>query len=225
MFDEGNEPEDIFADTEPASMPAGAGQAAPGAPPPGVPGVPSGVTAPPKTAGPSKLLLGVVGLVILGGIGAGAYFIFLKPAETDVPADVAADMAADQAADTEDAGTAELEPADGSEEAPSDEPLVEPEPEEGDETPEPEEPILPPDEQSASLDSDSDGLTDEEERDLGTDPQSPDTDSDGLSDREEVYIYDTDPKNPDTDGDGFLDGEEVRNGYNPNGPGRLFELP
>lgn len=217
MFDEGNEPEDIFADTEPASMPAGAGPAAPGAPPPGVPGAPPGVTAPPKTAGPSKLLLGIVGLVILGGIGVGAYFLFMKPPETGTQTPGAvADMAADQAADMEDAGTAEMEPADGSEETPSDEPLVEPEPEE---------PILPPDEQSAPLDSDSDGLTDEEERDLGTDPQSPDTDSDGLSDREEVYIYDTDPKNPDTDGDSFLDGEEVRSGYDPNGPGRLFELP
>lgn len=220
MFDEGNEPVDILEEADPAPKPVGTGPAAPGAPSPGVPGAPPGVTVAPETAGPSKLLLGVVGLVILGGIGVGAYFLFMKPSETGTQAPGAVeDMAADQAADIEDAGTMEMEPADGSEETVEDEPLVEPEPEE-------EEAGMPePDEQSAPPDSDSDGLTDEEERDLGTSPQSPDTDSDGLLDREEVYTYDTDPTNPDTDGDSFLDGEEVRNGYDPNGPGRLFELP
>jgi hypothetical protein len=99
----------------------------------------------------------------------------------------------------------------------------------------------------SQIDSDGDGLTDEEERRLGTDPYNadtdgdgltdyeevkvygtdplnPDTDGDGLFDREEVKVYGTDPLNADTDGDGFLDGEEVRNGYNPNGPGRLYDL-
>ena len=42
---------------------------------------------------------------------------------------------------------------------------------------------------------------------------------------EEVKIYNTDPLNPDTDGDTYLDGEEVKGGYNPNGSGKLFELP
>ncbi|MFH1482518.1 MAG: hypothetical protein ABIE46_03290, partial [Patescibacteria group bacterium] len=33
--------------------------------------------------------------------------------------------------------------------------------------------------------------------------------------------YKTDPKNPDTDGDGYKDGDEVKNGFNPNGSGKL----
>lgn len=75
------------------------------------------------------------------------------------------------------------------------------------------------------IDSDGDGLLDSEEMQLGTDPNNPDTDGDGLLDGEEVNTYKTDPKNPDTDGDTFLDGQEVRNGYNPKGEGKLFELP
>ncbi len=47
-----------------------------------------------------------------------------------------------------------------------------------------------------------------------------DSDNDGLTDEEEAQ-YGTDPDNPDTDGDGYLDGEEVRNGYDPIGEGRL----
>lgn len=74
------------------------------------------------------------------------------------------------------------------------------------------------------LDSDKDGLTDEEEVSLGTNPNSPDTESDGLSDRDEVKIYKTDPKNKDTDGDGYSDGDEVKGGYNPLGPGKLLDL-
>jgi len=45
---------------------------------------------------------------------------------------------------------------------------------------------------SLFLDSDQDGLTDQEERMIGTDPQ-----------------------NIDTDGDGYSDGKEVSSGYNP----------
>ncbi|MDD5072091.1 MAG: hypothetical protein PHQ42_05170 [Patescibacteria group bacterium] len=74
------------------------------------------------------------------------------------------------------------------------------------------------------IDSDQDGLSDEEELALGTDPNNVDTDGDGLSDYEEVRIYKTDPLNPDTDGDGYPDGEEVRSGYNPLGEGRLYEI-
>jgi outer membrane protein OmpA-like peptidoglycan-associated protein len=62
---------------------------------------------------------------------------------------------------------------------------------------------------SSSLDSDGDGLTDEQERKYGTDPNNPDTDGDGLKDGEEVFKYHTDPLNPDTDGDGIPDGNEV----------------
>lgn len=97
---------------------------------------------------------------------------------------------------------------------------------------------------SGSGDADGDGLTNDQELQLGTDPNNPDTDGDGLTDGEEAAQYSTDPRkfdtdgdgltdgeeihqwktNPliaDTDGDGFSDGEEVRNGYNPNGPGAL----
>lgn len=42
-----------------------------------------------------------------------------------------------------------------------------------------------------------------------------DTDSDGLSDLEERLLYSSDPGLPDTDADGFLDGNEVFHGYNP----------
>lgn len=59
------------------------------------------------------------------------------------------------------------------------------------------------------LDSDGDGLQDDVERKIGTDPFNPDTDGDGVTDWEEVYIYFTDPLNPDTDYDGVTDGEEV----------------
>ncbi len=75
-----------------------------------------------------------------------------------------------------------------------------------------------------TLDSDNDGLTDEEERALGMNINSVDSDSDGLFDRIEVKVYKTDPLNSDTDGDGFLDGEEVKDGYNPKGEGKLYEL-
>lgn len=71
------------------------------------------------------------------------------------------------------------------------------------------------------VDSDQDGLTDDEERLLGTDPNASDTDNDGLSDREELKVYNTNPLNADTDGDGYKDGDEVKNGYNPEGAGKL----
>ena len=74
-------------------------------------------------------------------------------------------------------------------------------------------------------DSDSDGLTDEEEGVLRTNPYLADSDRDGLTDWEEINIYGTDPLNPDTDGDGYNDGTEVKSGYNPSGPGVLGEIP
>lgn len=56
----------------------------------------------------------------------------------------------------------------------------------------------------------------------GTTPSDIDSDNDGLSDENEL-IYGTDNKNPDTDGDGYLDGAEVSSGYNPRGPGKLIK--
>ncbi len=64
-------------------------------------------------------------------------------------------------------------------------------------------------------DSDGDGLPDEEEAKIGTDPNNPDTDGDGLLDGEEVKKYKTNPKDPDTDGGGIKDGIEVKNGADP----------
>lgn len=58
-------------------------------------------------------------------------------------------------------------------------------------------------------DLDGDGLFNDEEKRIGTDPLNPDTDGDGLKDGEEVKTYKTDPLNPDTDGDELKDGEEV----------------
>ena len=65
------------------------------------------------------------------------------------------------------------------------------------------------------LDSDRDGLSDEEEAQLGTDPNVADTDGDGLSDFREVDELGTDPLLTDTDADGLPDGYEVNNGYDP----------
>ncbi|MCF8267299.1 MAG: OmpA family protein [Ignavibacteriales bacterium] len=85
---------------------------------------------------------------------------------------------------------------------------------------------------SGPADSDKDGLTDNEEKQIGTDPMNPDTDgdkikdidevrktntnptkadtdNDGLNDYEEIYTYKTDPKKADTDNDKLSDGDEV----------------
>ena len=70
------------------------------------------------------------------------------------------------------------------------------------------------------VDSDGDGLTDEDEILIyHTDPNNPDTDGDGLSDGDEVLVYKTDPNDPDSDHDGLKDGEEVlRYKTDPNNP-------
>ncbi len=79
---------------------------------------------------------------------------------------------------------------------------------------------LDPNVNDASLDKDSDGLTNLQEYKLGTDPQNPDTDGDGLKDGVEtntgVWVSatntGTNPLNPDTDADGLLDGVESNTG-------------
>ncbi len=53
---------------------------------------------------------------------------------------------------------------------------------------------------AAQSDTDGDGLTDGEERGLGTDPQRKDTDGDGLSDLDEVRVYCTNPLKASSDG-------------------------
>lgn len=94
---------------------------------------------------------------------------------------------------------------------------------------------------SGTGDSDGDGLTNEREAALGTNPLLPDTDADRLPDREEVETYLTnplvpdtdadrisdgdeiqvhltDPRNPDMDGDGRLDGDEIAGNTDPRNP-------
>jgi hypothetical protein len=65
-------------------------------------------------------------------------------------------------------------------------------------------------------DADGDGLTDDEEIALGTDPQDSDTDDDGIDDYEEVNAgedgYETNATKSDTDGDGLNDWEEINEG-------------
>ena len=83
------------------------------------------------------------------------------------------------------------------------------------------EPISIEDPLEATIDTDGDGLNDQEEALAGTDINSVDTDGDGLSDYEEVKTYLTNPLSADTDGDTYPDGSEVEKGYNPNGEGKL----
>jgi hypothetical protein len=60
------------------------------------------------------------------------------------------------------------------------------------------------------IDPDNDGLNNELEREIGTDPNNPDTDGDGISDGTE-YLTGTNPLLRDTDGDGIIDGIEDKN--------------
>ncbi len=82
-------------------------------------------------------------------------------------------------------------------------------------------PLDPDDVLPATGDSDGDGLTNEEERDLGTDPRDPDTDGDGVDDGTEVLDDGTDPRDPDdvrpgdSDGDGIPDDVEDELGTDP----------
>ncbi|QKX03822.1 Ig-like domain-containing protein [Aquimarina sp. TRL1] len=62
------------------------------------------------------------------------------------------------------------------------------------------------------LDQDGDGLTDEEEEDLGTDPTNPDTDGDGYTDGEEVLVED----DPDTSVVPLVESDPL-NACDPNG--------
>ncbi len=65
--------------------------------------------------------------------------------------------------------------------------------------------------EGGSSDADMDGLTRDQELQLGTNPEMKDTDGDGLSDGLEFNQYNTDPLNSDSDGDGISDNDEVKN--------------
>ena len=75
--------------------------------------------------------------------------------------------------------------------------------------------VIAPKELKDDEDTDSDGLTNAEEKEYGTDPYKKDTDGDGLSDYDEINKFKTNPLNEDTDGDGILDGEEISLGLDP----------
>ena len=62
--------------------------------------------------------------------------------------------------------------------------------------------------QPVPTDTDGDGLSDDQEAGLGTDPTEYDTDGDGVADGGEINAG-TDPLAPDTDGDGFSDKDEL----------------
>jgi outer membrane protein OmpA-like peptidoglycan-associated protein len=62
---------------------------------------------------------------------------------------------------------------------------------------------------SGNSDGDGDGLTNKEEKAIGTDPKNPDTDGDGLTDGGESHVNQTNPLQADTDGDNLSDGDEV----------------
>ena len=60
-----------------------------------------------------------------------------------------------------------------------------------------------------TVDADSDGLSDEEELEIGTDPNKADSDDDGLSDGFEAREFGTDPLEADSDQDRLNDGDEL----------------
>jgi hypothetical protein len=66
-----------------------------------------------------------------------------------------------------------------------------------------------------NIDSDNDGLTDDDEVIYGTDTNNEDTDSDSLSDGDEVHIHFTNPLIADTDADGMSDGYEISHQLDP----------
>ena len=70
----------------------------------------------------------------------------------------------------------------------------------------------------ANRDDDGDGLSNQREAELNTNPLNLDTDGDGLSDGQEVTIYKTDPTVRDTDGDLLTDFDEIGRGTLPTNP-------
>ncbi len=74
------------------------------------------------------------------------------------------------------------------------------------------------DEVAVFIDADRDGISDVDELELGTNPDSEDSDGDGISDFDEIETHGTSPFTGDTDGDGISDFDELEEGYDPNDP-------
>ncbi|HCC22153.1 TPA: hypothetical protein DEP86_01985 [Candidatus Uhrbacteria bacterium] len=254
MFEEQNEPVDIFSEVEPAKEggmvpPVVSGSPLPaGTSPTPVSGIIPQIDAA-ASRGPSKILFVVIFLLLIGAVG-GAVWYFILRGDGAVP--VGNELADPNLNDSNSAidvqipepenrslcgnGTCDLDEDKFS--CPTDCPLIPSacgdgicQADEGsldcpsDCQATPNEPVMPPEPANQPIDTDGDGWSDIEEATLGTNPQIADTDADGLTDREELRQYSTDPTNPDSDGDSYIDGEEVRAGYDPNGPGKLFNLP
>ncbi|MFH2063124.1 MAG: hypothetical protein ABIJ46_03135 [bacterium] len=247
MFDEQNQPVDIFAETEPAKGVDGSQLPAGGQPLPTRPTPIAGITPQIDAAasrGPSKLLFAVVFLLVIGLVGGAVWYFLLRDGGTDdaMPLDAVTDDQSGSVAPIQEnvsnCGNGSCDSDEDKFSCPADCPLSLSvcgdgicQADEGsldcpsDCAASPNEPVVSPEPANQPVDTDGDGLSDSEESTLGTNPQIADTDADGLTDREEIRQYSTDPVNPDTDGDGYIDGEEVRAGYDPSGPGRLFNLP
>lgn len=225
MFDK--EPEDIFSGTEPVKQeplrPAGA--LSPTVP--GRPGMPGQAGATPEEVGEgpahrSKKFLILIAVALLTVLGGGGYLAWRQFFPQGSLAPQAPATPTGEAQNVNTAPTTEIPAVNAPAAAICGNNLCE----EGEDYATCQADCPPPPPSPAeSADADGDGLTDTEEVNLGTNPNNPDTDGDGLTDGEEVNVYKTNPLNPDTDGDGYSDGEEVKNGYNPNGEGKLPVQP
>lgn len=228
IFDDKQEPEDIFSEvpSEKPVPPPAAGPAKAPLPGRGTTPLPvgeSGVIVERSAFGKKLFVVGAIAILAVAGVL--AYFLFFnKGASVEVTGLEDIIAPSDQGIPSP-APAEEAPPVEGAPGGPFDdlEPSAPPAANGG--VPEDGVAPSPPPPGNGFVDSDGDGLSDEEEARLGTDPFNVDTDGDGLTDREEVQVYGTDPLNPDTDGDGFTDGEEVRAGYDPKGPGRLLVVP
>ncbi|NIP32999.1 hypothetical protein GWN26_12060 [Candidatus Saccharibacteria bacterium] len=206
------EPEDIFKDVEEPAAPAGPTTGTPVGARPVLqavePGAPQAMppVAPKSGGGLGKIILFFfIVIIILGIAGAATWYFWIIPASSPLPE--VPILTDEEVVEPEEEPIIEEEPAVEEEEEPE---VTEPE-----EEPEP----------TVPLDSDNDGLTDNQEEALGTDPNAADSDGDGLTDNEEINAWQTNPLSADSDADGFTDKEEIDNGYNPNGEGRLPGFP
>lgn len=214
MFDE--EPKDIFAGLDSGSPKPPAIPTTPSQSPltvtsaSNLPGYGSQLPPPPAKGNGLKTILLVIVLVIALAAGTGilVYLLVIKPAlSLDTSGALNGDPVIVPTSNTNTTGQSNT----------NTQPTTTPD--------QPATPTPAGDDPTAFLDSDGDGLTNSEEITVGTSISKADSDSDGLGDREEVKVYQTNPRKSDTDGDGFKDGDEVKNGYNPNGEGKLFSLP